>query len=129
MKKILSMLLAFALSLICFVGCGSDDPFLQGGSSGGSSGGTVRTYTITYQLTTDVGEMEGEETQEVTYGQSFTLNKLIREDYIGYWTYNGEKFEEGIWNLETDITLVAKWEKKTTPTPPENDDENWTNIY
>ena len=82
--------------------------------------------TITYEVPSE-GTMEGEAVQEVTVGVAFTLNKLTRTGYTGYWTLDGKEFKEGVWTLTKDVTLKAVW-KKNSSTNPDKDD-SWTNIY
>lgn len=60
-----------------------------------ANGGTVSKNSVTYEK-----------------GDSY---KLLTPEYPGYrfvgW-YNGEDlFEDGVWNSDTDITVVAKWER------------------
>ena len=64
-------------------------------------------YTITY---TNIDE---EKVQKVTYQESFELFLPVKEGYkFLYWEYNGNEFVEGTWELLTDITLVAVFEKE-----------------
>ena len=68
-------------------------------------------YTITY--VPNGGEIESL-TQKVVYDQAFTLYEITRKGhtFLGY-TYNDNMFESGIWNIDKDITLEAKWETNT----------------
>ena len=72
---------------------------------------TPKEYTITY--IPNGGEIESL-TQKVVYDQAFTLYDIERKGYtfLGY-TYNDNKFESGIWNIDKDITLEAKWQANT----------------
>ncbi len=68
-------------------------------------------YTITY--IPNGGEIESL-TQKVVYDQAFTLYEITRKGhtFLGY-KYNDNMFESGIWNIDKDITLEAKWEVNT----------------
>lgn len=65
-------------------------------------------YTITYSNILE------EVSQTVKYNEEFTLYTPSKEEHkFMYWEYNGEVFNEGIWNYLTDITLTAVWKKIT----------------
>ena len=68
-------------------------------------------YTITY--IPNGGNLE-KLTQKVVYDQAFTLYEITRKGhtFLGY-TYNDNMFESGIWNIDEDITIEAKWEVNT----------------
>ena len=68
-------------------------------------------YTITY--IPNGGEIESL-TQKVVYDQAFTLYEITRKGhtFLGY-KYNDNMFESGIWNIDEDITIEAKWEVNT----------------
>ncbi|MBQ8320276.1 MAG: hypothetical protein IJX81_05290 [Clostridia bacterium] len=131
MKKILTIFMTLVLSVCCFTACGGDNPLLNGGkgtggsssASTGSSSVPAQTFTITYVCTE--GEMTGELTQEVTLGESYSLNALTRDGYTGYWAYNGQKIEStGVWTIEEDVTLTAEWKRVS-----DDDNDGWTGIY
>ena len=69
----------------------------------------IKTYTITFD--TDGGSEVAP--MEVKQGESYTLPDCTKEDYefLG-WFIGDEKFESGT-ALTGNITLTAKWEKKT----------------
>ena len=49
--------------------------------------------------------------KKVTFDQSYTLPVVTRKGYSFLGWYVGEsKFESGVWNTASDITLVAKWQ-------------------
>src|SRR5690606_32742766 len=68
---------------------------------------TAKQYTITYQ--TNGGTILADQT--VTYNQNFTLGTTSKTGYtfLG-WTLEGDDFVAGIWNIDSNITLVAKYE-------------------
>lgn len=79
----------------------------------GSTGDRVYTanyepnqYTITY----DYNYGTNGDQQTVTYDADFTLIELNRNGYrFDGWFYNNQKFEEGKWTIDSDITLLARW--------------------
>ena len=69
---------------------------------------TIPEYTITYDAN---GGLVGDVTQTVTYGADVILTTPEREGYTFAGWYAGEtKYESGKWNINTDITLTAKWD-------------------
>ena len=71
----------------------------------------ANTYTITY--IPNGGDIESL-TQEVVFDQPYTLYDITRKGYtFSEYTYNGNTFESGIWNIDENITLEAKWEANT----------------
>ena len=49
--------------------------------------------------------------EAVTFGENYTLPTLSMTGYTFLGWYNGEtKFESGVWNIASDITLAPKWE-------------------
>lgn len=54
--------------------------------------------------------IDEERTQEVTYGEEFKLFIPDKEGFL-YWSYNDNKFENGLWSYLEDITLEAVWEE------------------
>ena len=74
-------------------------------------------YTITYDysnIKVDCTLYNGEEPvinrQTVTYDSEYTLYTLeVADDLVTVvWTYNGEELTSSIWNIASDVTLVAK---------------------
>jgi len=87
---------------------------------------TPKTYIIFYVLSEKYindGAVLDVSSQEVTYGQTFTLIDLTyfsvsenKEYVLAYWKYNGSKFESGTYNFAHDIELVpAYFEPTFTP--------------
>ena len=80
----------------------------------------------TYKITYDLGNADkykasiGETEQSVVFGEDLELRipKVESDDYNFYcWKLNGEKFENGKWELTEDITLTAAYSSI------------WTRIY
>lgn len=71
----------------------------------------ANSYTITYNV--NGGEMDMY-SQKVTYGERIVLPKPTRAtttvnwNFKG-WYYNGERITDGIWLIDNDVTLTAKW--------------------
>jgi len=52
--------------------------------------------------------------QNVTFGQSFTLPTPTREGHsFNGWTHNENVFDSGTWNIASDITIIANWIAET----------------
>lgn len=65
-------------------------------------------YTITYDAQ---GGSITSETQDVIYGESYSLYTPVKEGYkFKGWYLDGKGFYSGTWNKTQDIKLVAKWE-------------------
>ena len=52
--------------------------------------------------------------QKVTYGERIVLPKPTRATTTANWNfkgwyYNGERITDGIWLIDNDVTLTAKW--------------------
>jgi len=63
-------------------------------------------YVITYLF--DGLEIE----QKVKYDEEYLLKYGIKEGYeFLYWTYKGEKFESGVWNLLENVTLTPVYKQ------------------
>ena len=72
---------------------------------------SISEYTIYFE--TYGGELE-EYSQKVIYGLEYTLPTPTKTGYtFSGWEYNGEDFEEGIYNYWYDITVYAKWTANT----------------
>ena len=69
----------------------------------------VSRYTITYKV--NGGFLSNSSnTQTVTYGQSYELYSASRTGYrFDGWYYGSNLFENGIWNLEQNVELDARW--------------------
>lgn len=71
----------------------------------------ANSYTITYNV--NGGEIDMY-SQKVTYGERIVLPKPTRAtttvnwNFKG-WYYNGERITDGIWLIDNDVTLTAKW--------------------
>ena len=65
-------------------------------------------YTITYKTN---GGIIASTTQKVYYKEEFQLYSISKDgyDFLGY-TYNGNPFESGVYNLTTDIEIEAVFE-------------------
>ncbi|MCL2521906.1 MAG: InlB B-repeat-containing protein, partial [Erysipelotrichales bacterium] len=76
---------------------------------------TANTYTITFNV--NGGNTLVPDTQDVVFGESYTLPTPTRNFYnFGGWTYNSLVIAQtGIWEINTNVTLVASW----TPTTQE----------
>ena len=80
------------------------------------------TYTVWLENTTNVGTDSSPEyvysdwrsaTIKVTYGSSYTLPTITRDDYVLTGWYNGkDKVESPVWNIASDVTLTPMWEGK-----------------
>ncbi|MCL2522672.1 MAG: InlB B-repeat-containing protein, partial [Erysipelotrichales bacterium] len=69
---------------------------------------TANTYTITFDV--NQGDILLPGTQDVVFEQSFTLPTPTRTGYtFAGWLYNGDSFTAGIWDIPSNITLVATW--------------------
>ena len=63
-------------------------------------------YTITYSYDYD----SLSENQIVTYDDDFSLLEPSRAGYtFDGWYYNNQKVESGKWNIDSDVTLIARW--------------------
>ena len=66
-----------------------------------------------YEITLDVngGTLLGQNKINVTYEATFTLPSTTRQGYTFSGWYNGNtKVEAGIWQIGSNVTLVAKWD-------------------
>ncbi|MFA7075905.1 MAG: InlB B-repeat-containing protein [Candidatus Izemoplasmatales bacterium] len=69
----------------------------------------INTYTINFN--TNNGELITSKT--VKYNEEFILPVAIKTGYnFSEWTFDGNTFRSGIWNLTTDVTLVAVYTTK-----------------
>lgn len=69
---------------------------------------TANTYKISYEV--NGGELANVK-QTVTYDKAYTLREPNRTGYTFlYWSYNGEEFTSGTWDLTSDVILVAEWQ-------------------
>ena len=51
------------------------------------------------------------DTVSVTYGEAYTLPTITRPGYTFLGWYNGNtKVEDGVWNRESNLTLVPRWQ-------------------
>lgn len=69
-------------------------------------------YTIYYEIGGDGAEISAN-TQTVTYNEAFTLLTPTRNGYTFIeWRKTGteERFESGVYTLETDVYLTAVWD-------------------
>ncbi len=65
-------------------------------------------YMITYDPN---GGTLNSNTQKVFYADGYTLKEPTREGYtFKGWYIDNNKIEDGIWNIASNKTLVAKWE-------------------
>ena len=74
---------------------------------------TAIQYTITYNPN-DGQITAGNATQKVTYGAPYTLEypTASREGYnFMAWKLDGNELPVGNWNIASDVTMVATWEK------------------
>ena len=69
-------------------------------------------YTISYDP--NGGSLKDDSLQTVLYGDSFALRQPSRKGYsFSGWYSDDTKIENGIWNYETNLNLVAHWEANT----------------
>ncbi len=83
---------------------------------------SISTFTIYYDLGECLDASITSFTQEVKYGESYSLYVPSHQDYtFEYWLKKNsdEKFFAGIYNYNEDTYLVAKWKKNST-------DSGWT---
>ncbi|GEM_PF-6637523 len=70
---------------------------------------TAKDYKVTYDYGYDGKTSES----TATYNSRFNTESPSRDGYdFSGWTYNGEEFHSGIWNVDSDVTLVARWKAK-----------------
>ena len=56
-------------------------------------------------------DADSDHTEKVTFDKPYTLPTVTRKGYSFLGWYMGEtKFEAGVWNIASDITLTAKWQ-------------------
>jgi len=68
----------------------------------------VNNYVITFDV--NGGNLLPNNNQTVTFGEAFILPEATRELHIfGGWLHNGNKIVSGIWNIASDVTLIANW--------------------
>ena len=90
-------------------------------SSSSTGSGTFYVYGASYPTSTAVADCSAIEvveysygdsfTVQVGYGEEFTLPTLTRAGYTFLGWYNGDtKVESGIWNYDTNVTLIPRWE-------------------
>ena len=77
---------------------------------------TANTYAITYNANGGSADME---TQDVTYGEGYTLATAIPpksyQEFLGWCDENGNLVASGdAWNIAKDVTLTAKYSKGIT---------------
>ena len=80
------------------------------------------TYTVWLENTANVGTDRSPEyvysdwkstTIKVTYGSSYTLPTITRDDYVLTGWYNGnDKVESPVWNIASNVTLTPMWDGK-----------------
>lgn len=70
---------------------------------------TAKNYNVTYDYGYDGVTLE----TTATYDSQFNVKAPSRDgyDFTG-WTYNGKGFTGGIWNIDSDVTLIAHWKAK-----------------
>ncbi|MCL2521418.1 MAG: InlB B-repeat-containing protein, partial [Erysipelotrichales bacterium] len=70
---------------------------------------TANTYTITYNV--NGGNALNPATQNVVFGQSYTLPTPTRleHQFNGWFNGSEEVPQTGIWNIPNNVTLVANW--------------------
>lgn len=70
---------------------------------------TPNNYTVTFDPN---GGEYYEDSVVVTYDEDFEFVAPTREgyDFVG-WKYNNKTYLTGKWNIDSDVTLVAEWEK------------------
>lgn len=77
-----------------------------------------RSYTAnfdakTYNVTYDYGYDGKTSNATATYDSQFNVETPSRDGYeFTGWMFNGEQFNSGIWNYDSDLTLVATWTVK-----------------
>ncbi|MCR5350777.1 MAG: leucine-rich repeat protein [Acholeplasmatales bacterium] len=70
----------------------------------------AKKYTITFNTNLDDVTLDS---LEVEYDKNFTLPNVENSEYIlSYWEYNESTFKDGIWNIDSNITLNAIIESK-----------------
>ncbi|MCL2522494.1 MAG: InlB B-repeat-containing protein, partial [Erysipelotrichales bacterium] len=74
---------------------------------------TANTYTITFDV--NGGNALNPNTQDVTFGQAYTLPEPTRTGHTFNGWYNGTDLIPltGAWNIANDITLIASWTANT----------------
>ncbi|MBR0189776.1 MAG: InlB B-repeat-containing protein [Clostridia bacterium] len=112
MKKLIVFLLTLSLALVLVScgNCGSDEPDPQGGQQGNEP----NVFTITYVLNLDGATIENT-TQSVSKGETYELYVPDGEGtgyvFVGWYIQGTQtKFENGVYDLETDVVLVAEWD-------------------
>lgn len=72
---------------------------------------TPKEYNITFDL---AGGTSVPGNMSVEYDSYFTLPTPTKTgyDFLG-WYYNNQKFNKNVWDITSDIKLVAKWTEKT----------------
>ena len=94
-------------------GTGIDGTTMNVSIEQGSTGN--RTYVANYEanqymITYIYGYDDLSDCQEVTYDAYFSLIEPSREGYtFDGWYYNDQKIENGKWNIDNDVALLAKW--------------------
>ncbi len=74
---------------------------------------TSNIYTVT--LDVNGGEQLDVMEFEVVYGEEITLETPIRTGYIfNGWYYEDEEFDSDVWNIDSNVTLIAKWNEPYT---------------
>ena len=68
----------------------------------------AKKYTITYDV--NGGDPLDNNSQEVTFGNSYTLSIPTRLGYQFDGWYNGNtKVDDGVWSMDNDVSLKAHW--------------------
>ena len=68
----------------------------------------ANTYSIEYDL--DGGKLIETATKSIIYDEEIILPVPIKDGYIfDGWYYNNQKIENGIWKIDQNVTLKAKW--------------------
>ena len=89
---------------------------LNGGDVTVSPEYTVNTYTITYDAN---GGEASIPSQEVVYGEEYTIeatatSSRFYQDFLGWVDADGNFVTGGIWEIDSDVTLTAKYTDTVT---------------